>query len=66
MSTYYGSMKIDQWQCLDDETLIEDHISITTASSSIDKNFFPIFNGVPLKSITEIFGFPGTGKTCFA
>lgn len=66
MSTNYNSEKIDQWQCLDDENLVDEPISISTASSLIDEYFFPVFHGVPLKSITEVFGFPGSGKTCFA
>jgi len=40
--------------------------SIPSASNLIDTKFFPIFQGIPLKGLTEIAGLPGSGKTCLA
>lgn len=57
---------IDQWHSLSDENLNDSYVAIPSASSTINTSFFPFFCGIPKKSITEIVGLPGTGKTCFA
>ena len=57
-----------QWNCLDNHNHKSSNgaVSIPSSCPSIDKLFFPIFKGIPLKNITEIVGLPGTGKTCLA
>jgi hypothetical protein len=56
----------DQWHSLSDEICSVPYAAIPSASHTINSSFFPFFHGIPKKSITEIVGLPGTGKTCFA
>jgi len=39
---------------------------ISSGCPAVDRAFFPLHHGIPSKSITEIAGMPGTGKTSFA
>jgi RecA/RadA recombinase len=65
MSDNFISIETEQWHCLGDDKKKDYTVSIPSASKSMDRLFFPLFNGIPKKSITEIVGLPGSGKTCF-
>jgi RecA/RadA recombinase len=48
------------------QNYLENLVAIPTGCPTINQKFFPFYNGIPLRYVTEMSGLPGTGKTSLA